>query len=262
MQTVETLQVELPGIGEPESLRLQRRRLPAPGPGEALVRMETTGVSFAEQQMRRGKYYDQPSFPFVPGYDLVGVPDGLDAVAAETVIVNGVTAWRMLHRTAKVRAGQTIVVLGAAGGVGSVLLQLARHAGIAVIGVAGPRQREAVEALGATFVDYRGEDVPARVAELAPTGVAAVFDHVGGPGIVASWRMLGRGGTLVSYGTAATKDDAGDPRLPVLRLLGRLLLRNALPNGRRAHFFNLWAGRRGSRATAPPCAATSSTSSP
>lgn len=293
MQTVETLQVELPGIGEPESLRLQRRRLPAPGPGEALVRMETTGVSFAEQQMRRGKYYDQPSFPFVPGYDLVGVveqvgpaaahgagadagapiavgqrvaaltktggwaervvldaadlvavPDGLDAVAAETVIVNGVTAWRMLHRTAKVRAGQTIVVLGAAGGVGSVLLQLARHAGIAVIGVAGPRQREAVEALGATFVDYRGEDVPARVAELAPTGVAAVFDHVGGSGIVASWRMLGRGGTLVSYGTAATKDDAGDPRLPVLRLLGRLLLWNALPNGRRAHFFNLWAGRR------------------
>ena len=48
------------------------RELPAPGPGQVLVRVEATGVSFAEQQMRRGKYYDQPKFPFVPGYDLVG----------------------------------------------------------------------------------------------------------------------------------------------------------------------------------------------
>jgi NADPH2:quinone reductase len=56
--------------------------------------------------------------------------------------------------------------------------------------------------------------------------------------------MLGPGGTLVSYGTASTRDEPGNPRLPVLRLLGRLALWNALPNGRRAHFFNLWAGRR------------------
>jgi NADPH2:quinone reductase len=140
--------------------------------------------------------------------------------------------------------GGTIVVLGAAGGVGSVLLQLARRAGIRVIGVAGAPQRAVVEALGATFVDRRGEDVPARVAELAPGGVDAVFDHVGGPGIVASWRMLARGGTLVSYGTAATRDVPGDPRLPVLALVARLAAWNVLPNGRRATFFDVWAGRR------------------
>ena len=57
------------------------------------------------------------------------MPDGVSAEAAETVVVNGLTAWRMLHRAAKVRRGQTIVVLGASGGVGSVLVQLARHAG-------------------------------------------------------------------------------------------------------------------------------------
>lgn len=280
-----TLQIELPGIGEPETLRAVEAELPVPGPGQALVRMEATGVSFAEQQMRRGKYYDQPAFPFVPGYDLVGVvervgddaaarlaagqrvaaltkvggwaervvldaadlvpvPDGVDAVAAETVIVNGLTAWRMLHRTARVRRGETIVVLGAAGGVGSVLVQLARHAGIRVIGVAGPAQQASVEALGAIPLDYRAEDVSARVRALAPQGVAAVFDHVGGDGIADSWRMLGRGGTLVSYGTAATKDVPGDPRLPVLELLARLTCWNLLPNGRRAGFFNLWAGRR------------------
>jgi NADPH:quinone reductase-like Zn-dependent oxidoreductase len=278
-----TTEIELPGVGDPESLRVRTRDLPEPAAGQAIVRVEASGVSFAEQQMRLGKYYDQPSFPFVPGYDLVGVveqigdgdseiavgqrvaaltkiggwadlalvdvrqlapvPDGVEPEAAETVVVNGVTAWRMLHRTAKVRSGQTIVVLGAAGGVGTILVQLARHAGIRVIGTAGPRQQDRLRELGAIPVDYRSEDVPARVRELAPDGVAAVFDHVGGPGIVDSWRMLARGGTLVSYGTASTKDDPGNPRLPVLKLLGRLTAWKLLPNGRSASFFNLWAGR-------------------
>jgi NADPH:quinone reductase-like Zn-dependent oxidoreductase len=270
-------EIVLPGIGEPGSLLVRTRDLPAPGPGQAVVRVEASGVSFAEQQMRRGKYYDQPAFPFVPGYDLVGVveegpdpgrrvaaltktggwadrvlldvadlvpvPDGVDPVAAEAVVVNGVTAWRMLHRVAKVHKGQTIVVLGASGGVGSTLTQLARHAGIEVIGTSSAGNLEQLRALGATPVDRRA-DVPARVRELAPDGVAAVFDHVGGPAIADSWRMLGPGGTLVSYGTASTKDQTGDSRLPVLKLVARVLLWNALPNGRHAHFFNLWAGRR------------------
>ncbi|WP_028063607.1 medium chain dehydrogenase/reductase family protein [Solirubrobacter soli] len=268
-------EIELPGIGEPETLRLRTRELGEPGPGQAVVRVEATGVSFAEQQMRRGKYYDQPNFPFVPGYDLVGVdeatgarvaaltkvggwadhvildradlvpvPEGLDPEAVETVIVNGVTAFRMLHRSAKVRRGQTIVVLGAAGGVGSVLVQLARHAGIHVIGTAGPKQQEWLRELGATPIDHRSEDVPARVRALAPEGVAAVFDHVGGPGIADSWRMLARGGTLVSYGTLATKDIPGNPQVPVLKLLAKLAVWQMLPNGRRATFFNLWKGAR------------------
>jgi len=276
-------EIVLPGTVEPEGLQITTRELPDPRPDQAVVRVEATGVSFAEQQMRRGKYYDQPPFPFVPGYDLVGtierlgdggrdltvgrrvaaltktgawadrvvldtaeltpVPDGVDAAAAETVVVNGVTALRML-RTARVQSGETIVVLGAAGGVGSTLVQLARHRGIRMIGTAGPSAQERVRALGAIPVDYRNEDVPARVRELAPNGVAAVFDHIGGPGISDSWRMLARGGALISYGTASTRDVAGNARVPVLKLLARLLAWNALPNGRRAKFFNLWAGAR------------------
>jgi len=276
-------EIVLPGTVEPEGLQITSRELPDPRPDQAVVRVEATGVSFAEQQMRRGKYYDQPPFPFVPGYDLVGtierlgdggrdltvgrrvaaltktgawadrvvldtaeltpVPDGVDAAAAETVVVNGVTALRML-RTARVQSGETIVVLGAAGGVGSTLVQVARHRGIRVIGTAGPSAQERVRALGAIPVDYRNEDVPARVRELAPNGVAAVFDHIGGPGISDSWRMLARGGALISYGTASTRDVAGNARVPVLKLLARLLAWNALPNGRRAKFFNLWAGAR------------------
>lgn len=307
-----TTEMVLPGIGEPETLRAQTRELPTPRAGQAIVRVEASGVSFAEQQMRRGKYYDQPAFPFVPGYDLVGVieevgieevgieevgiegagvvegaapaggagrepgdraplrpgqrvaaltktggwaqfvlldvadlvpvPDGVAPADAETVVVNGVTAWRMLHRSARVRAGQTIVVLGANGGVGSTLVQLARLAGIRVIGTASPRHHDLLRQLGAIPVD-RDDDVPARVRELAPDGVAAVFDHVGGPGIVDSWRMVAPGGTLVSYGTAATRDQPGNPRVPVLKLFARLVVWNLLPNGRAALFFNLWAGR-------------------
>ncbi|MFD0404360.1 medium chain dehydrogenase/reductase family protein [Kitasatospora sp. NPDC127116] len=278
------IEVVLPGEVEPDGLRLRTRDLPPPTDGRVLLRMDATGVSFAEQQMRRGKYYDQPPFPFVPGYDVVGtvvatgpgvdpamtgrrfaavtktgawashllidaadavpVPDGVTAADAETVVVNGVTAWQMLHRTAKVARGATIVVLGANGGVGSTLVQLARHAGITVIGTASARHHDTVRALGATPVDYRDPDAYRRIRELAPDGVDAVFDHVGGAGLARSWQLLRRGGVLVSYGTAATKDEAGDSRLPVLNLFARLALWNLLPNGRSAHFYNLWAGRR------------------
>ncbi|OIJ68189.1 medium chain dehydrogenase/reductase family protein [Streptomyces mangrovisoli] len=281
--THERLEVVLPGTVEPEGLQVRRVPLPEPGPGQVLVRMEATGVSFAEQQMRRGRYYDQPPFPFVPGYDLVGtvqatgpgadaalagrrvaaltktggwathvvldaadvveVPDGVSAAAAETAVVNGVTAWQMLHRKARIRSGQTILVHGANGGVGSLLVQLARAAGVKVIGTASPRHHDALRAQGVTPVDYRTADLCARVRELAPAGADAVFDHVGGPGLTGSWRLLAPGGTLVSYGSAATRDATGSKQLPVLKLLGRVWLWNALPNGRHACFFNVWAGK-------------------
>ncbi|MFE9292205.1 medium chain dehydrogenase/reductase family protein [Streptomyces niveus] len=284
-------EVVLPGIVEPDGLELRTRPAPRLRPGQALVRMEATGISFAEQQMRRGRYYDQPPFPFVPGYDVVGVihalgddgprqsshapsrprfavghrvaaltktgawadrlvlpvdelvavPDSLAAEDAETVIVNGVTARRMLA-AARVGDGDTVVVLGANGGVGSLLVQLARHAGALVIGVASARHAPYLRELGAVPVDRHG-DVAAEVQRVAPGGVAAVFDHVGGPGIRRSFSLLARGGTLVAYGTAATRDERGNARLPVYALFARLLLWRVLPNGRSTTFFNLWAGR-------------------
>src|ERR1700742_431650 len=82
---ITSMEIELPGVGEPESLRLRTRELPEPGPGQVLVRVEATGVSFAEQQMRRGKYYDQQRFPFVPGYDLVGRAEGQHVAALTKV---------------------------------------------------------------------------------------------------------------------------------------------------------------------------------
>ncbi len=263
--------------GGPEVLEVHRRDLPGLEPGQVMVRVEAAGVSFAEVQMLKGRYFGQPKFPVVPGYDLVGkvedvgegvdarmigrrvaaltetgawadrvaldaeelapVPEGLEPAEAVAAITNGVTAWQMIHRAAKVRPGQTVVVHGASGGVGTLLVQLARLAGAEVIGTASASKHEGVRALGAVPVDYKGEDVPKRVREISPGGVDAVFDHVGGPGLVDSWRMLRRGGTLVSYGSASTLEGTGHRLQPYLPIFGRVLLWSAMPNGKRATFY-------------------------
>jgi NADPH:quinone reductase-like Zn-dependent oxidoreductase len=283
MATEQLTEIVLPGVVAPDGLQLRTSEVPAPAAGQVLIRMEATGVSFAEQQMRRGRYYDQPPFPFVPGYDLVGiiaatgpgtdrallgqrvaaltkvggwashviadaadvvpVPAGLGPAEAETVVVNGITAWQMLHRKARVRAGQTILVHGASGGVGSTLAQLGRLAGVTVIGTASPRHHDRLRELGVIPVDYHA-DVPAAVREVAPGGVDAVFDHLGIASVPTSWQLLAPGGTLVAYGSAATRDDTGSKQLPVLKILGRVWAWDALPNGRHAYFYNIWAGRR------------------
>ncbi|MET8563883.1 medium chain dehydrogenase/reductase family protein [Streptomyces flaveolus] len=274
----------LPGIVDPDGIQLRTRPSHPAGPGQVVLAMEAAGISFAEQQMRRGKYYDQPPFPFVPGYDLVGravdvgegvprellgrrfavltktgawashvtvdagdlsaVPESVDSAEAETFVVNGITAWQMLHRLAKIRPGQTVLVHGANGGVGSTLVQLARIAGARVVGTASAKHHDAVRALGAVPVDYRAPDLESLLRAHAPQGYDAVFDHVGGEGIVASYRLLAAKGTLVSYGTASTRDVQGSSKAPVLKLFTRLMLWNALPNGKGAHFYNIWAGRR------------------
>ena len=269
-------EIVMPREGGPEVLEAHRRDLPGLEPGQVVVRVEAAGVSFAEVQMLKGRYFGQPKFPFVPGYDLVGeveevgegvddgllgkrvaaltetgawadrvaldagklapVPAGLDPADAVAAITNGVTAWQMLHRAAKVRSGQKVLVHGALGGVGTLLAQLARLVGAKVIGTASSSKHEYVRALGAEPVDYR-DDVTARVREISPGGVDAVFDHVGGPGLVDSYRMLRRGGTLVTYGSVSTLNGTGHWIKPYLPIFARVLLWNATPNGRRATFY-------------------------
>ena len=276
-------EVVLPGVVEPAGLQLRERVLAPPTAGHALVRVEASGVSFAEQSMRRNRYPGQPKFPFVPGYDLVGivtsvgpdvdpelvgtrvaamtktggwathalvgvidlvpVPDGVDPAEAETLVVNGLTAWQMLHRTATIRPGQTIVVHGANGGVGTTLVQLAIHAGVRVIGTASPRHHDALRELGAVPVDYSDPDLTARVLELAPGGVDAVFDHIGGPTLASSYAMLGPDGTLVSYAIASASDTSS-MYATFLAHLARLARWNFLPNGHKATFYNVWGGHR------------------
>jgi len=258
-------------------------------PGQMLVKVQATGISFAEHAMRLGRYPGQPAFPFVPGYDLVGtvravgpggdpalvgtrvaavtktgawashvivspldlvpVPADLDPAAAETVVVNGITAWQMLHRSARVRPGGTILVHGANGGVGTILVQLARHHGLRVIGTSAPRHHHALQALGVEPVDYGDPHLADRVRELAPDGVDAVFDPIGGESVRTSYGLLARGGALVAYGNASARDNDQSMIWIFCRLLARLFVWNALPNTHRATFYNFWAGHLLRRAT-------------
>lgn len=273
-------EVVFPGLIEPAGVEVHERSLRAPGPGEVVVAMEATGVSYAEISMLRGRYPGQPAFPFVPGYDIVGrvlavgpgvdrtlegkrvatmtgfgawadfvllrveelvvVPDELDPAEVDALIVNGVTAFKMLHRVARVRSGQTIVVLGAGGGVGTLLVQLARLAGVDVIGTCKPAQRGAVEALGARVVDYTRGKVLEDLRDLAPNGVDAVFDHVGGDSLRSSYAVLRPGGILINYGNTSLADKTTSMTVAFLGFFALKLLWSLRPGGRRMTFFDVW----------------------
>jgi len=277
-----TTRVVLPGLVEPSGLLIETSPTPEPSTDQLLVQVEATGIAFAEQVMRRGRYFGQPPFPFTPGYDLVGeviavgpegdtsllgarvatmtktgawathavveardtvvVPEGISAEDAETVVVNGVTAWQMLHRAARVKPGQTVLVFGANGGVGGILIQLAKHHGVRVIGAASPRHHDALRSAGVIPVDYADPDLPAAVRRHAPSGVDAVFDNIGGEIATTSFRLLARGGTLVTYAILNAVSGTGPLMAPFVKAIGQALVWSALPNGRRATFYDLWAG--------------------
>jgi NADPH2:quinone reductase len=277
-------EIVLPGLIEPAGLQVRRRTLPAPAAGQVLVEVEASGVSFAEQAMRRGRYPGQPAFPFVPGYDLVGtvravgpgvrddlvgtqaaavtkiggwsthvliaadtlvpVPPALDPALVEAVLVNGVTAWQMLYRKARVKPDQTILVHGANGGVGSILSQIAVYGGIRVIGTAAPRHHDALRALGVEPIDYHAPDLAQRIRALAPEGVNAAFDHLGLESARMSYRLLARGGSLISYGNAALLNGTQSMVRVFMVLLSQLMWWNLLPNSHYAAFYNFWGGSR------------------
>ena len=281
MTTTDTItRVVLPGLVEPDGLRVEQAPTPAAGPGQVVLQVEAAGISFAEQGMRRGRYPGQPPFPFVPGYDLVGrvlegpedligrrfaaatktgawatrtvvpvldlvpVPDGVEPEDAEAVVVNGITAWQMLVDSARVPQHGTVVVHGASGGVGTVLVQLAVARGLRVIGTASLAHHDALRALGVEPVDSRAADPFGAVRRLAPAGVDAVFDHIGLASARRSFHLLRKGGALIAYGTATDKDSDRSVLRVFAEMLGQIVRWNIAPNGRRASFYDFWGGRR------------------
>jgi NADPH2:quinone reductase len=232
-------------FGGPEVLRVVEEVDPRPGPGEVRVRVLAAGVSFSDALLRAGVYLGGPKPPFTPGYELVGVVDALgpgcsrlkvgDRVAVLTVwgadaervcvpekyavevpedldpaevvslVLPYVTGYQLLHRVASVKSGETVLVHGAAGRVGTAVLELGALAGLGLYGTASARDRAAVERLGAVAIDYRNEDFLARVRELTGgEGVDVVLDSLGGPLSLRSFRALRPGGRLVVFGRYAT----------------------------------------------------------
>ncbi len=261
-------QVVTTRAGGPEVFEVRRTTLTR-DPDKALVRVEAAGVGSADVEMMRGRFYAQPKFPFVGGYDVVGtvvegpmvgqrvaampriggwaslvqldveslvpVPDEVDPAVAVALVTNGVTAWRMVNQVARVLPGQTVLVHGASGGVGMLLTQFAVRAGATVIGTASAGKLAAVRALGAAALDY---------AEPLHTRADVVFDHLGGRHLVESYRLLNPGGVLVSYGAEVVPGASGPPVLPFvlisLRIAGWELRRLVgLGRGRKVRLFNV-----------------------
>jgi NADPH2:quinone reductase len=169
-------------------------------------------------------------FVCLPTSELVPVPSDLDPAEAVCLVVNYLTAHVMLHRTARVRSGERVLVHGAAGGVGTALLELGKLAGLEMYGTASKHNHELVSALGATPIDYRIVDFVERIRSLTGDGVDAVFDPIGGARhIWRSYRALRKGGRLAWFGMAATKK-AGMRVIPLSLLMVFLL--KLIPGGK------------------------------
>ncbi|UCG24720.1 MAG: zinc-binding dehydrogenase [Chloroflexota bacterium] len=170
-------------------------------------------------------------FICLPAGELVPVPVGLDPAEAVCLVANYLTAHMAMHRTAGVRSGERILVQGAAGGVGTALLDLGKLAGLEMYGTASKQNHEVVSGFGATPIDYRSEDFVKRIRAFTGEGVNVVFDPIGGAGqLWRSKRALRKGGRLVWFGMAATKNKG--MRVIPLTLLAMPILK-LIPDGRR-----------------------------
>ena len=169
-------------------------------------------------------------FVCLPASEIVPVPMGLDPAEAVCLVVNYLTAYMAMHRSAKVRKGERILIHGAAGGVGTALLELGKLADLEMYGTASKHNHELVSSLGATPIDYRNEDFVERIRSLTGDGVDAVFDPIGGAQQVwRSYRALRKRGRLAWFGMAATKK--GGLRVIPFTLLMVALLK-LIPDGR------------------------------
>ena len=232
--------------GGPEALRSETVTIAAPGPGEARIRQTAVGVNFHDCYVRSGLYKSLrlPGIPgleaagvveavgsgvtkvrpgdrvayFSAAYGgyaserlikadlLVKLPDAIDDRTAAAIMVKGLTAHLLIHRVHPVKAGDRILVHAAAGGVGLLLCQWARHIGAEVIGTVGsPEKAEIAKRHGCTHtILYRSENFVARVREITGgKGVAVAYDSVGRDTFMGSLDCLDMLGHLVNFGQSS-----------------------------------------------------------
>ena len=267
--------------GGPEELRVVEEKCSEPKHGEVRVRVLAAGVALPDVMMREGIHPETPPLPFTPGWDLVGVvdrvapgtsgiepgqivaalpisgayaefvclpqrelvpvPSGLDAAEAVSLVLNYVTAYQMLHRSAKVKPGQRVLIHGAAGGVGSALLQLGRLAGLDMYGTCSSRGASAVSDLGGIPIDYQHQDFVKEIHDRTSEGVDVVFDGIGGTHMWRSRKALRPGGMVVAYGLTSSlrggRLASGRPgrrhRFREIRIFGLYILGGWLLPGRK-----------------------------
>jgi NADPH:quinone reductase-like Zn-dependent oxidoreductase len=263
-------------VGGPDVLTLIEEELPPPKRDQVQLRVLASGVAYGDVIKRLGLIPGMPRMPYTPGYDLVGeviargpaarrfemgarvagfvmngantehanfserlfvaLPPGVDPLEALCLVLNYVTAEQMLHRAARLEKGRSILVHGAAGGVGTALLELGKLDGLVMYGTASKAKHHIVERFGATPIDYASEDFRERVLALTGDGVDAAFDPIGGAHLAESYRVVKRGGTLVAFGiSSAVKGGTSALFGTFLRLLSYKLL----PGGKACRFYGI-----------------------
>lgn len=240
-------------LGEIEGFFIQDTALAEPGYGEILISVEATAIGFVDLLVARGLYQVKPELPFIPGGEIVGrvvragegvsgfavgqrvatwqfgagladqtiikashtvhVPDAIDSDMAAAVMLDYLTAYYALFDRSQLRPGQSLLVTGASGGVGSAAIQLAHASSAMGIGLAsGGAKRDHVIGMGASAVlDYRDGDWRSQLKVLYPAGVDMVFDPVGGALFELCFRSLAKCGRHLVIGFAS---GGSIPRLP------------------------------------------------
>lgn len=231
---------------------LRERPDPVPGPGQVRIAVEAFGLNYADTSARQGTYLDAPPAPCVIGYEVVGrvdalgpgvskpavgervaaltrfggyateavtmadatVPVGedLDAGVAVAIPTQGATAWHCAEAMVRMQPGEHVLVHAAAGGVGSLLVQMAKRRGCVVYGTVGsPTKVELVRSLGVDHpILYRDEDFARAVKRLrGPEGLDVIFDSLGGGAVRRGFQLLAAGGRLVCFGAAERQAGRG-----------------------------------------------------
>jgi NADPH:quinone reductase-like Zn-dependent oxidoreductase len=260
--------------GGPEVMQIVENELRPPAVNEVRVKILAASVSLPDVEARYGRSPFPVKLPFTPGYSIVGTVDALgtgitqvkvgDRVAALTIhggyseyiylsekklipvpttldpvqvvplILNYIVAYQTMHRSAKVKAGDTVLIIGASGGIGTAYLQLGKAAGLKMYGVASKRKHAALDEYGATLVDYHTQDFVAMIRQAKPEGLDAVFDGMGGEYLARGFPLLKRGGIWVGYANPHSLSG-------MFRLFGCLIWLNLLPNGRRVMLYGTGA---------------------
>ncbi len=232
--------IQLEEFSGPEAMRYVDVPDPEPGAGEVVVDVTRVGVNFADTHVTHNDYLAKQELPLIPGGEVAGrtadgrrvaallmnggyaqkvavheaalvpVPDGVSDDQAAGLLLQGLTAHALIHRCARLEPGETVVVEAAAGGTGSLAVQLAKRHGARVIGLASsPEKRELVERLGAdATVDSRAADM--KEAILAANGgeqVNAVLQMSGGAAFDAQLRTLAPFGRMVAFGIASREEN-------------------------------------------------------
>jgi NADPH:quinone reductase-like Zn-dependent oxidoreductase len=265
--------VVLSALGGPDALKVIDDITPDPAANEARIRILASGVAFADVLMRRGLYPGVPPLPYSPGYDIVGVvdsvgvgvtqwksgdlvaaliqtggysrsivlpeselvrvPAGLDPAEAVSLVLNYTTAYQLIHRIAALHQGESVLIHGAAGGVGTASLQLGSLIGLKMFGTASKPKHDLVAALGGIPIDYRTEDFGRRAG-----GVNAVFDPIGGRNWLRSYGALAKGGRFIGYGISAAIEGGRRNMTLAAASLAWLKLAGLFP-GKSARWYNI-----------------------